>query len=212
MNIYKLFYKYPAGKERIPFQPESIIVSAKRVSDNALIEQKPALLDMNLGYPNLYYISLDTNKYAIDEQYYAEWEYTINGKTRIIKNHLSIIQDINYLTDVKFEVPQKTIQFYRGDSPTLRLTLSQNNQPFIIPSGSKIYLAIKQSIESESYMTNRQCMIDDAQKGKISVQLTKSDTDYVGTFFAELSMDMPGGGQITLLRFDITYLPDVRRP
>jgi len=100
------------------------------------------------------------------------------------------------------------VRIYRGDTPTLEFTITDEDGNPVDLTGCTLYFAVKMDDE---VIINREALIIDPTKGLAQITLTAEETDHVGAALGELEGRYSDGTITTFGQFIIEFLEDVRK-
>jgi hypothetical protein len=102
----------------------------------------------------------------------------------------------------------ETVQIYRGDTPLLEFTVTDEDGKIIDLTDYHVYFAVKLK---GSVVINREASVYDPNRGLVRITLSTTETDYVGTGLGELEGRTEDGSVNTFGQFKVKFLEDVRK-
>jgi len=102
------------------------------------------------------------------------------------------------------------IIIYRGDTPTLEASFTDEDDNPIDLTDATVYLACRKEEVTGDLLFDKTCTIVDAPGGKVRVTLSSTETDYVGKGIGEFEARYVDGTILTLSQFITVFKEEVR--
>jgi len=102
------------------------------------------------------------------------------------------------------------ITIFRGDTPTLEATFTDEDGNPIDLTDATVYLACRKETATGDVLFDKTCTVTNPTKGQVRVTLTSIETDYVGKGIGEFEARYADGTILTLSQFIIIFKEEVR--
>jgi len=111
---------------------------------------------------------------------------------------------------IKLKRETREISIYRGDTPTLEATFTDEDGNPIDLTDATVYIACRKETVTGDVLFNKTCTVTNATQGQVEVKLTSTETDYVGKGIGEFEARYVDGTILNLSQLIIIFKEEVR--